>query len=472
MHKGNQKKAKGPTAPKKIIIKMRAGLPIEHPHAAGIDVGDVEFCVATRVEDGRYEVSTYSTFTQDLDSIVNDLQQRGITTVAMESTGVYYVPLYLKLEQAGIEPYLVNARHAKNVTGRKQDDTDAIWLQKLHTCGLLQKSFQPSGEERTLRDLVRQRKTIVTAGADSIRRMQKALELMNIKIHTVISDITGKTGMKMISAIIKGERDAHVLAGYKDGRIKASQEAIVASLEGIWRREHLFALQQSYEFYQFSQKQLEQCDEQIKMQLDKQTAMVLDGEIYNGPATPAVMDNTEPVKKKQRKQVAIKNQYKFDMRSYMAKLLGTDLCEIPGISEITVSELIAEIGTDINKWGSEKRFTGWLNLCPNTKISGGKVISSRIMKKKNHAGLCLRMAAMTVGRSKTPLGDYYRRMKGKLGGKGAVVATANKLAKIIYTMLKNKIPYDTTIYEQAKQKFRANLIKYYQQRLADLTTAA
>jgi len=471
MYKENQKKAEK-TEPKKVIIKMREGLAIEHPDAAGIDVGDTEFSVAIRIKEGGYEVSTYGTFTQDLTSIVSYLKEKGITTVAMESTGVYYVPLYLTLEKAGIEPYLVNARHAKNVTGRKQDDTDAIWLQKLHTCGLLQKSFQPSGEERALRDLVRQRKIPVLMGADSIRRMQKALELMNIKIHTVISDIVGKTGINMIRAIISGERDANILAQYKDGRIKASHEAIVASLEGIWRQEHLFSLQQAYEAYQFSQKQIGECDEQIKMQLDKQTALVMDGEIYNGPVTEPGSADTKSTPSRKSKQIAPKNRYKFDIRSYIAKLLGTDLCDLPGISDITVAELIAEIGTDINQWKSEKRFTGWLNLCPNTKISGGKTISSSIMKKKNHAGLCLRMAAMTVGRTKTPLGDYYRRMRGKLGGKGAVVATANKLAKIIYTMLKEKKPYDPAIYEKAREKFKATQIKYYEQRLADLKKAA
>lgn len=471
MHKGKQKKSEK-DEPKRVIIKMRDGLTIEHPNAAGIDVGDTEFSVAIRVLDGGYEVSRYGTFTGDLDCIVSYLKEKGITTVAMESTGVYYVPLYLKLEQAGIEPYLVNARHAKNVTGRKQDDTDAIWLQKLHTCGLLQKSFQPSDQERAFRDIVRQRKTPVEAGADSIRRMQKALELMNVKIHTVISDIAGKTGMNMIRAIIGGERDAEKLAQFKDGRIKASHATIVSSLEGIWRQEHLFALQQAYEMYQFCQKQITACDEQIKTQLDKQIAIVKDRDISTIVDTTLTAEDLKSISNRKRKQIARKNQYSFDVRSNMFKLLGVDLCDLPGISEITVIELIAELGTDINQWKNEKRFTGWMNLCPNTKISGGKIISSRIMKKKNHAGLCLRMAAMTVGRLKTPLGDYYRRMRGKLGGKGAVVATANKMAKIIYTMLKEKKQYDPSIYEKSQEKFKESQIKYYEQRIAKLKKTA
>ncbi len=471
MHKEKKKKPER-VERKKVIIKMKEGLPIEHPHAAGIDVGDTEFSVAIRSKEGGYEVRTYGTFTQDLDCIVSDLKENGITTVAIESTGVHYVPLYLKVEEASIEPYLVNARHAKNVTGRKQDDTDAIWLQKLHTCGLLQKSFQPTVEGRAFRDLVRHRKTVVTNGADSVRRIQKALELMNVKIHTVISDILGKTGMNMIRAILQGERDARKLALFKDKRVKASHETIVLSLEGIWRDEHLFALKQSYEAYQFSQKQMAECDEQIKMQLDKQTAIVKDGEIYNEKDKEVSAENNLSKKDKKYKPVSVKNKYKFDVRSYMAKLLNVDLCDLEGISEITVTELIAEIGTDINQWVNVKRFTAWLNLSPNTKISGGKIISSRIMKKKNYAGLCLRMAAMTVARAKTPLGDYYRRMRGKLGGKGAVVATANKMAKIIYTMLKEKKPYDKSIYEKAQEKHKEKQIEYYEKKLANLKKAA
>lgn len=471
MHKEKQKKSQ-PVERKKILIKMRDGLSIEHPHAAGIDVGDTEFSVAVRRKEGGYEVRTYGTFTEDLDCIVRDLKADSINTVAMESTGVYYVPLYLKLEQAAIEPYLVNARHAKNVTGRKQDDTDAIWLQKLHTCGLLQKSFQPPDNARAYRDLVRQRKKLVQGGSDSVRRMQRSLELMNIKLHTVISDILGKTGMSMIKAIIDGERNARKLAAFRDNRIKASFETIVLSLEGIWRNEHLFVLKQSFEAYEFSQKQLADCDEQIKLQLDQLTAITAEGEIYN-EHNKAITPKSEASKKRNKsKQIASKNQFKFDARSYMHKLLGVDLCEIEGISEITVMELVAEIGTDINHWKSEKQFTGWLNLCPNTKISGGKILSSRLMKKKNHAGLCLRMAALTVARCKTPLGNYYRKMRGKLGGKGAVVATANKMARIIFSMLKEKKPYDKTIYEKAIEKNNMKQIDYYERQLAKLKKVA
>jgi transposase len=471
MHKGKQKNVKKVEG-KKVVVKMKEGLPIENPFAAGIDIGDTEIAVAIRSREGGYEVSTFGTFSQDLDSIVSYLKENDITTAAMESTGVYYVPLYLKLEENAIEPYLVNARHAKNVTGRKKDDTDAIWLQKLHTCGLLQKSFQPTVEDRVLRAYVRQRKNLVTIASDSVRRMQKALELMNVKIHTVISDILGKTGMNMIRAILDGERDAEQLAKFKDSRIKASKETIIKSLEGIWREEHLFTLKQAYETYQFHQTQVAECDRQIKMQLDRQTAIVNEGEIYCDNDKVESERNNSPKKEVKFKKASRKNRYMFDVRSYLVKLLGVDLCEIGGISEITAMELIAEIGVDMDNWKNVKQFSAWLNVCPNTKISGGKVLSSKTMKKKNHAGLCLRMAAMSVAKSQSPLGEYYRRMRGKLGGKGAVVATAHKMARIIYTMLKNKQPYDVSIYEKAQQNFKARQINFYEKKLAELKKAA
>ncbi len=471
MHKEKQKKSKK-VERKKVIIKMHEGLETQHPYAAGIDIGDTEIAVAIRSRQGGYEVSTFGTFSQDLDSIVSHLKDNSITTAAMESTGVYYVPLYLKLEQGAVEPYLVNAGHAKNVTGRKKDDTDAIWLQKLHTCGLLQKSFQPTGEGRVLRDYVRHRKNLVTTGSDSVRRMQKALELMNVKIHTVISDLLGKTGMDMVKAILSGQRNARELAKLTDPRIKASEEDIISSLEGIWREEHLFALKQAYETYEFHQAQIQECDQQIKMQLDKQTAILNEGEIYSEHDKVVSQSNDSLQKGSKHKKKATKNQYKFDVRSQLAKLLGVDVCDIPGISEITIMELIAEIGFDMTKWKSVKQFCAWLNLCPNTKISGGKVLSSKMMKKKNHAGSCLRTAAMSVSKNKTPLGEYYRRMRGKLGGKGAVLATANKMARIIYTMLKEQKAYDVSIYEKAQQNFKAAQIKYYEKRIADLKKVA
>ena len=254
------------------------GLPILNEHAAGIDVGDTGHDVAINSVN-CHEVRQFAAFTEDLQHLVKWLLSVGITTVAMESTGIYWLNLYLMLEEAGIEPYLVNARHVKNVTGRKRDDTDAIWLQKLHACGLLQKSFQPEHEIRTLRTYVRHRKQLISSSSDAARRMQKALELMNIKIHTVISDLLGKTGMSIVIAIIKGERDVQQLIKLRDPRVKASDEEIKKSLQGIWKEEYLFLLEQAYMEYEFYQRQMNICNEKIKECLLLQTAKVLEGDV-------------------------------------------------------------------------------------------------------------------------------------------------------------------------------------------------
>lgn len=261
--------------------KHSQGMPVLNPFAAGIDVGDTMHDVAISDGVSGFEVREYSSFTEDLDELVNWLKSEGITTVAMESTGVYWLNLYLMLEEAGIEPYLVNAKHVKNVTGRKKDDTDAIWLQKLHCCGLLQKSFQPESQIRVLRTYVRQRKNLISISSDSTRRMQKALELMNLKIHTVISDILGKTGLQMIGAILNGERNPDELIKHKDNRIKASDIDLRKSLTGIWKDEYLFMLKQSYDEYMFYQSQIDECEDRIRELLLSMAAQILDGDITN-----------------------------------------------------------------------------------------------------------------------------------------------------------------------------------------------
>jgi hypothetical protein len=310
--------------PKTGIVKMGSGLPVFNPYAAGIDIGDTLHCVAINDGKGGHEVKTTTAFTCDLHEIVDYCKSNGVTTVAMESTGVYWLVLYLLLEEAGIEPYLVNAKHAKNVTGRKKDDTDSVWLQKLHTCGLLQKSFQPDNETRLLRSYTRQRKNLILLGSDSVRRMQKALELMNIKIHTVISDILGKTGMRMVKAIIAGEKDPQILATLCDPRIKAPQEEIIKSLQGIWKEEYLFMLEQAVENYEFHQKQIKSCEENIKQQLIKQVAIIKEGDI-------TCLEET----KKKSKAKPKKNQFDFSLSLYLIAIAGVDLCKVPGISEVT-----------------------------------------------------------------------------------------------------------------------------------------
>lgn len=441
---------------------MGKGLPVFNNNAAGIDIGGTLHCVAISDENGGYEVKTTSGFTCDLLEIVDYLKNNGITTVAMESTGVYWLPLYIMLEDAGIEPYLVNAKHVKNVTGRKKDDTDAIWLQKLHTCGLLQKSFQPDNEIRLLREYTRQRKNLVKLGADSVRRMQKSLELMNIKIHTVISDILGKTGLQMVRAILAGERDAEVLSRLSDPRIKAPISEIIKSLEGIWKEEYLFMLEQAFENYEFHQRQIKDCDKKIKDQLLKQVAIVNKGDI-------TIIE--EILKKKPKKNVR-KNQFDVPINPFLIAISGVDLCKIPGISEVTALEFLSEVGLDMSKWKSAKHFAAWLNLTPNTKISGGKILSSRMTRKKNKAGQYLKQAASGLATNKSPIGDYYRRMRAKLGGKGAVLATAHKMARIIYTMLLNKTEYNCEIMSENQQLVKENKIKNLEKQLERLKNAS
>ena len=447
--------------PKKGIVKFATGLPVFNQRAAGIDIGDTLQCVAIGDGNGGHEVKTTSGFTCDLKEILEYLLANKITTVAMESTGIYWLPLYLMLEEAGIDVFLVNAKHVKNVTGRKKDDSDAIWIQKLHTCGLLQKSFQPEGEMRILRDYTRQRRNLVQLNADTVRRMQKALELMNIKIHTVISDLLGKTGMKMVRSILDGERDPIVLASLCDRRIKASQEDIIKSLTGIWKEEHLFMLGQAVEHYEFHTKQIKNCDEKIEAQLLKQVAIIKDGDI-------TAIENAT---KKKSKVKSKKNQYNFDLDNFLIALVGVDLCQLPGLGVSTVLEFIAEVGTDMSKWKNYKHFCAWLNLTPNSKISGGKVLSSKRMKKKNRGGHILRQAASSLTHSKTQLGDYHRKMRARLGPKGAVTASAHKLARIIYTMLLNKTEYSLEIVIGNEQKYKEDKIKKLEKQLLKLKAA-
>jgi len=444
----------------KGVIKMGSGLPVFNHFAAGIDIGDTLHCVAINDGNGGHEVKTTSAFTCDLNEIVDYLKHNGITTAAMESTGVYWLPLYIMLEEAGIEPYLVNAKHVKNVTGRKKDDTDSIWIQKLHTCGLLQKSFQPDNEIRLLRNYTRQRKNLIILGTDAVRRMQKALELMNIKIHTVISDILGKTGMEMVKAILAGEKDPRILATLCDPRIKASQEEIIKSLQGIWKEEYLFMLEQAVENYEFHQKQIKNCEEKIKQQLIKQVAIIQEGDI------------TSLEKMLKKKAKSKRNQFDFAIAPLLNAIAGVDLCMIPGISEVTALGFISEVGVDMSKWNSGKQFAAWLNLTPNTKITGGKIISSKMMKKNNKAGQYLRQAASCLSTNKTPIGDYYRRMRARLGGRGAALTTAHKLSRIIYTMLVKKTAYNPGMMIDNQERFKEEKIKKLEKQLARLKQAA
>lgn len=438
-------------------VKRISQLTVINPTAAGIDVSDTEMMVAYPINSEQLEIRVFGCFTRDLHLIAKTLKHNRVTTIAMESTGVYWVSLFLLLQEYGFEVYLVNAKHVKNVTGRKDDESDAEWIQKLHSCGLLTASFQPDSIIRTLRSMVRHRKNLVKTSSTYLNRMQKALELMNIKLHTVISDIDGKTGKLIIDAILSGERNPEVLADLRDKRIKASREDIIKSLEGYWTTEHLFELRQCYQLFSTHQQMIDECDREIEKQLAVQIASQNEG------ALPKI----EEVKRK----VSNKNKVPYNLTAYLKEIFGTDVTEVVGISELSALAILSEVGTDISKWKNEHHFTSWLGLAPNTKISGGKVISSRIKKKKHHAGQAFRIAANSLYNSKSPMGDYYRRLRAKAGAAKAVVATARKLAIILYKMVLNRESFNPGALEDYQRKYKEKKINQLKKKIALLEAA-
>jgi transposase len=373
----------------------------------------------------------------------------------MESTGIYWKNLFMVLVQHGFTVQLVNAKQTRNVTGKKNDESDAEWIQKLHSCGLLKSCFLPDDHTETLRTLVRHRRNLTQDGSRYILRMQKSMELMNIKVHTVISDITGKTGTAIIKAIIGGERDPRNFLCLIDSRIKASKEEILKSLQGNWRTEHLFLIKQCYNLYQNIQTQIQLCDQQIEKVLQ------------------SMSKHQELPTQKEVKRKRSKNQPRFNTTDYLHRIHGVDVTQIFGISEIGGLEILSETGTDLSKWEDEKKFVSWLNLCPNNKITGGKLISSQLLKKKpNTAAQAFRMAANAVQTSNHWLGDYFRRMRSKGGQKYPIVATARKLAIIYYKMVRFKesfTPFDIKIY---REKYRLAKIKYLERTLERLRQVA
>lgn len=451
MHKVKAKKTKAKRVMEMIIV---------NPYAAGIDVSDKEHVVAVPEGVTTERVRNFGTMTCDLASIVEWLKQCGIDTVAMESTGVYWKPLFSMLVQNGFEVYLVNAEHVKNVTGRKTDESDAVWIQRLHSCGLLKTSYLPDDEQEALRTLVRYRRALVQDMSRFINRMQKSLELMNIKFHTVISDITGKTGTAVVQAIIDGERNAEFFLRFIDRRIKADRETIVKSLEGNWREEHLFTLKQSYEMYKIYRQRIESCDKEIEKKLQQLEAKQNEG----------VMGMKNNKDKKQRiKKGKDKNHPRFDVRRYLERIHSVDVLNIYGLSETGGLELLAETGTDLSKWKNENYFKSWLNLCPNNKISGGKLISSKLLKKKpNPASQAFRQAANAVQKSNHWLGDYFRRMKTKGGHKYAIVATAAKIATIYYKMVRYKEEFKPLELEIYQRKYKQAKIAFLERKLLQL----
>ena len=411
--------------------------------AAAVDIGSREHMAAVNPDVTDAPVRAFGTFTHDLHDLADWFKSHGVTSIAMESTGVYWIPAYEILAQHGFEVILVNARYAKNVPGRKTDVSDASWLRQLHSYGLLRGSFRPTAEIATLRAYLRQRERLVEYAAAHIQHMQKALMEMNLQLHHVVSDITGVTGMKIIRAIVAGERDLDVLASHRDVRCRASTETIKAALNGNDRAEHIFALTQSLELYDFYRSKMLACDRHLEA-----TLAALGADTEHDPS-----ELQRPRTK--TKKVSTPS---FDVRAALYGVLGVDLTQIHGMGPSLSLKLVGECGTDLRAWPSAKHFTSWLCLAPGNKISGGKVLSSRTRRSSSGAAALLRLAAVTIGRSDTALGAFYRRLAARAGKAKAVTAMARKIAVLFYNTLRHGMTYQDPGASHYEERYRNRVL--------------
>lgn len=399
------------------------GLPTIYPCAAGMDIGAEEIVVAVPHDRAPEPVRVFRTFTPDLHALVAWLVACGIDTVAMESTGVYWIPIYELLEAQGMVPFLVNARHVKMVPGRKSDWNDAQWLQKLHALGLLRASFRPDAEICALRTLVRYRAELIQHRSPHALHIQQALKVMNIQLSEVLTDVMGTTGLAIIRAIAAGERDPLVLAQHRTVSCRSSVDLIAKALTGTWKDEQVFVLQQALALYDTYTTHLRTCDVQIEALLHTMEARTI-------PATP--LPALPPAKPNSNS----KNAPSFNARAEYARLVGIDLVAVTGLSALTVQTILSEIGTDMSRFPTVKQFCSWLGLVPRNDISGGKVLRSRTTKVVSRANQAFRMAAQAVNRTDTAFGAYYRSMRARKGPQQAIVATAHKIARTVYHLLK------------------------------------
>ena len=429
--------------------KSRQALSVTHPNAAGIDIGSASHYVAVPAERDDEPVREFPSFTADLHRLADWLQACGVDTVAMESTGVYWIPLYELLDARGFTVLLVNARHVKNVSGRKSDVLDCQWLQQLMSYGLLSGAFRPNEAVCVLRALTRQRNMLLRNQSRHVQHMQKALTQMNIQLAQVISDIAGLTGQRILRAILDGERDGQRLAALKDSRIHASEDEIAKSLQGNWRHEHLFALKQALAAFDFCATQLAECDQAIEAQL-----CVL--QAHEGSAAPS------------KKRSRPRNAPKFDLRQRMFQMCGVDLTRIDGIEVTTALVVLSEIGTDMSRFTSIKHFTSWLGLCPGTKISGGKLLGGKTKRCANRAAQALRLAAAALRSSQSALGAYFRRLCSRMDKPKAITAAAHKLARLIYIMLTKGEQYTDQGQHYYEERYRERVLRTLSARAAKL----
>jgi transposase len=425
-----------------------------NPNAAGIDCGSTEHYVAVPQDRDPTPVRAFKTFTADLHRLADWLVACGVTTVAMESTGVCWIPLYEILEARGVAVVLVNAQHVKNVPGRKTDVLDCQWLQQLHSVGLLRGSFRPTAAIAALRAYLRHRETLVQSAATHVQRMQKALLQMNLHLPTVLSDLTGLTGLRIVRDIVAGHTNPDVLARHRDPRCHASAAEIRAALTGHYRPEQVFVLQQNLALFDAYQGQLAACDAAIEAHLQTLTAL-----------TPAPAGPLPTARKRKRPR---DNEPRFEIRGPLHQLTGVDLTQLDAIGPYSALRLLGEIGSDMSRWPTEKHFTSWLTLAPHNKISGGRLLSSRTPPAANRAAAILRMAAMTLGRTETALGAFYRRLAFRVGKAKAVTATARKLAILVYRTLRDGLVYRDPGAAAYDAHHRERVVRRLRQRAANL----
>jgi len=424
-------------------------------HAAGIDIGDSEMYVAVPEDHAEQSVRVFGTFTRDLVAIADWLTECRVITVAMESTGVYWIPLFEVLTERGFDVLLVDARKIKNVSGRKTDIEDCQWIQQLHTYGLLNGSFIPDQQIRALRDMVRHRANLLRYRASHIQHMQKILQLMNLKLTNVLSDITGTTGMQIMRAIVEGKTDPRYLSQFRDSHCRKSHADIEKSLEGNYRPEYIFQLRQLLDLYDYYGSLIQQLDQETE-------------HMYH--QLPSRVDPTAQSAKPRKRNAnrRMKNAPDYDLRTQLHRITGVDLTRVDGLNASTVQDIIADIGTDMSKWPTSKHFCSWLRVCPENKKTGGVVFSSSTKKTKNRANKALRMAAFGLTNAQCALGAFYRRVRAKHGGPAAITATAHKLARIIYKMLKFKVEFVDLGADYYEEKFKARIVHNLKHRAESL----
>jgi transposase len=418
-------------------------------NAAGIDLGSAEHWVCVPPDSTEKNVRRFGCFTPDLTAMADWLIECGVTTVAMEATGVYWIPVFQILEARDLEVKLVNAHHVKTVPGRKTDVNDCQWLQQLHTYGLLSGSFRPENQICVLRSYIRQRDSLIKNASTHVQRMQKALIQMSLHLHKVISDITGLTGMKIIKAIVAGERDPLTLGALKDSRIKSSAAEIAKALTGDYRPEHLFVLKQELSLYEVYQKEIAALDAEIEQCL--------------ASFEPKTLDEPPPTIKKRRKKPTA-NHPQFDLHKYIYRIAGVDFTLINGLDALTVQTILSEVGLDPERFPTVKHFTSWLGLCPGQKVTGGKVKSSKTRQVANRAANAFRMAAFSLTQSRSALGAFYRRLRSRLGAPKAITATAHKLARMFYRMWTTAGQYSDPGMDYYEKKYQELMLKNLQKK--------